>query len=94
MCEGDAEGNGGVSGPGPLESVLELCVVRPRESESGYAESGMGLCSSISMPIYASLFFRPSLAASLSAVERRDDVGEGMRLDGAVGGEAAYGESV
>lgn len=89
---GEAGGKGGVRGPALLESVLELWVVRPRKSESGKDVSWSAPESSRSPA--ASLILRPSLPTSLSAVERRDDVGEGTRLEGAVGGDGAYGESV
>lgn len=81
---GDME-RGGVSGTLPLDTVQVLCAVRPRESDSGREVSGKVGCSSCDVASI-SLFLRPSLAASLSTVDRREDVGDGTMLDGAVCG--------
>ena len=83
----------GVCGP-RLDRVLEeLCIGRPRASSSGTAaeaspDGARGCCSSM-----VPLFLRVSLRLSLSGMGCRDDVGEGMMLEGAVAREAGYGEA-
>ena len=76
-----------------LESVRdELRVVRPRSSTSGrVCESLDENRSSTFAPICPLVSLNPSLALmfSFSGPEGRDDVGEGNRLDGAVGGDGA-----